>query len=266
MLIEEVEQCFVANLIVFADILVGEITTKVRLVTNCGMFLREPIIPSTHETVHLVIKPFDQVLLLHLLLPRGNVVLALILAGQHRNRHSSAFRVVWIHHGRMSRRTNLEGSTGLSRERHDLAAPAESENAPLLNRLVLGHLLEQLQGLGDALDGLRWRPRSLEKLAQLFALLLRVWRVPRDVGRFALEPVGHEDFVFLAEDIGALEGLREEPEDVVDEEDGFLGLRLARHVRLHAVDFGPGAFGRRRIVRSNRWDGTARGAMAVHAS
>jgi hypothetical protein len=43
-------------------------------------------------------------------------------------------------------------------------------------------------------------------------------REPGDVGGLALEEVGHEDAVFLlvggGEDVGALEGLGEETEDV----------------------------------------------------
>ena len=71
---------------------------------------------------------------------------------------------------------------------------------------------------------LRRRGLGLEELAQLLALLLVVRRVPADVGRRALEKVGYEDavrvlLVAVGEDVGALDGLREEAEDVVDYED-----------------------------------------------
>ena len=58
--------------------------------------------------------------------------------------------------------------------------------------------------------------------------------------RFAEEEVGHEDAVGVfgfgvGEDVGALDGLRGEAEDVVDDEDGGGGVRGARGVASHAA-------------------------------
>lgn len=57
----------------------------------------------------------------------------------------------------------------------------------------------------------------------------------------ALEEVGDEDtvgslFVAVCENIGALEGLWEEAEDVVDEQDGVFGILGACGVRLQAFN------------------------------
>lgn len=56
-------------------------------------------------------------------------------------------------------------------------------------------------------------------------------RAPCDISGLAGEEVGHEDLVLfwvgIGEDISALNCLREEPEDVVDDEDGFRGCSRA---------------------------------------
>lgn len=94
---------------------------------------------------------------------------------------------------------------------------------------------QRLQDLGDALQRLRRGGGPGKELAQLLALLGRVRRVPRDVGGSAVEEVRHEDavrplVVAGGEDVGALQRLREEAEDVVDDEDGVGGFLVARRV------------------------------------
>lgn len=63
----------------------------------------------------------------------------------------------------------------------------------------------------------------------------------------AEEEVGHEDLVLVAgvgvgEDVGALERLGREAEDVVDDQDGGGGVGGARGVALHAVEVDVFAF------------------------
>jgi hypothetical protein len=81
----------------------------------------------------------------------------------------------------------------------------------------------------------------VEEFAQLLLVLVGLRWIPRDVGGLAFEEIGHEDlvgvvFVRVGEDVGALEGLVEEAEDVIDDEDtllcvfgtrGVCGRRLA---------------------------------------
>lgn len=64
--------------------------------------------------------------------------------------------------------------------------------------------------------------KSSHVLAQLLALLLRVRWVPRNVGGLAVKEVRHENLVVVflvtvGEDVGALQRLREEAEDIVDD-------------------------------------------------
>jgi hypothetical protein len=122
-----------------------------------------------------------------------------------------------------------------------LATPAKANNRPLFNAAGLAQLLYDF---GDAWQCLGRRGLRLEELAQLRAFLFVVtWWVPRDVCGFAFEEVGHEDlvgvvFVRVGEDIGALEGLIEEAEDVVDDEDALFGRFGARGVWEGKLDVG----------------------------
>jgi len=98
-----------------------------------------------------------------------------------------------------------------------LSAPAEADDSPLLNPVLLGKFIDNLR---DARQSLWRRSLRLEELAHLLLLLLGVRGHPGDVGWLAVEEVGHEDLVLLAvgvsQDISTLECLVEESEDVVD--------------------------------------------------
>ena len=72
---------------------------------------------------------------------------------------------------------------------------------------------------------------------------------------------GHEDLVLLfliamCQDIGALEGLWEEAEDVVNDEDRRFGIARASHVCLHTIDGHVFALGLVTLGH-DRWYGTA---------
>lgn len=59
--------------------------------------------------------------------------------------------------------------------------------------------------------------------------------VPRDIGRLALEEVWHKDLVLVVlvrgrQDVCALDRLREVAEDIIDEEDSFVGIGRARNI------------------------------------
>lgn len=65
--------------------------------------------------------------------------------------------------------------------------------------------------------------------------------LPGDIGRLPFEEVGHEHLVgmFLVrcgQDISALERLGEETKDVVDDEDGSLGIGWARDIWIFLGD------------------------------
>lgn len=119
-----------------------------------------------------------------------------------------------------------------------LSTPAEAEDAPALNTADL--TVDVVDNLGNTRDGLSRRCRTSKELAKLLSLLLVVRRVPRDVGRLALEKVGDEDLVTAllvrgGQDISTLEGLGEETENVVDDQDGMLGVCGAGAVWMAGV-------------------------------
>ncbi len=108
----------------------------------------------------------------------------------------------------------------------DLPAPAIPDDTPFLDAWVAG--LELVHDALDLFDRLGWRGGGLEELAQFLALLVRVRWVPGDVGGLALEEVRHENAILVLlvgvrENVGALESLREEAEDVVDDQDALTG-------------------------------------------
>jgi hypothetical protein len=104
------------------------------------------------------------------LLPLLHCLLVLILARQHSNRNANTSSVVGVDHGGVAGSGSLEDSILLRRQVHDLASPAEANNAPGLNALVLR--LDLIDDLGDAADGLGWCAGGLEELAETLALLL----------------------------------------------------------------------------------------------
>lgn len=86
-------------------------------------------------------------------------------------------------------------------------------------------LLDLLDDLGDFLGGFRWCCRPLKECSKLLALLLGVGRVPRVVGRLAVEEVRHKDLVLVLlvrvrQDVGPLQCVVMEAKYIVDDEDG----------------------------------------------
>lgn len=123
----------------------------------------------------------------------------------------------------------------MRRWRTDLAAPAVSYNAPVADIWVAR--FELLDDGLELLDGFGWCGSGLEKLSQSLAFVLGVRRVPGNVCRVALKPVGHEDLVLLVlirggEDIGTLESLGEEAKDVIDDQNALFGRRGASGICL----------------------------------
>lgn len=77
----------------------------------------------------LVVVPLDKVLGLDTLLPLLNGLLVLVLAGQHGDGNADASSIVRVNHGRVACSSSLEYSVLLRRQVHDLATPAEADNA-----------------------------------------------------------------------------------------------------------------------------------------
>lgn len=147
----------------------------------------------------------------------GDIRRVLVLARQQRHRHIDALRVLGVQHRRVALHRRLEGPVlAAAREHRDLAAPAVAEDGPVEG------LAGEGVGVGDDARDLGQRAGrrglGLEEVAELGLVVVGLGREPADVGGLALEEVGHEDAVFLRvggrEDVGALEGLGEEAEDV----------------------------------------------------
>lgn len=166
----------------------------------------------------------DLVLHLQPLLILLDIFLTLILTWQHEHRDSDVRRVIRIHHSRVTRRSCLEHSPLRASQVNDLPTPAVANNTPLLDSRVL--VLNLFHDLRHTFYGLGRRGLRPEELAELLALLFCVWWVPTDIGRLALEKVGHEDpvlvrLVGVRKDVGALQCLGPEAENIVDDEDGL---------------------------------------------
>lgn len=119
----------------------------------------------------------------------------------------------------------------------------EDSKAVNLGRSRLDSIGIQRQSISNALG------RVVVKKGSQVALLGIVGRrVPVNLGRVALEPVGHVDAVLVlvvavGEQVGALDGLVKVAKDVVDDNDGMLGVLRARDVRLVVANGLVGALG-----------------------
>mgnify|MGYP001173995888 FL=1 len=170
MLVEEVQQNAVSIHVVLLDILVLEVGTTIIISIVSFHQSSTQNLPSSHEAMDLVVVPLDKVLGFDTLLPLLHCLLVLILARQHSNRNANTSSVVGVDHGGVAGSGSLEDSILLRRQVHDLASPAEANDAPGLNALVLR--LDLIDDLGDAADGLGWCAGGLEELAETLALLL----------------------------------------------------------------------------------------------
>lgn len=200
---------------------------QVRLLVRRHHILILKIATCRHESMQLIREPHNGVLGLDMLLPRFDVFLLFALRRKHEKRDRDAGRVIGVHHGRVTRRGGLETRSLCADQIGDLAAPAVADDAPCFDRGMF--YLELVDDLGDASDGLGWSGLGAEEGTEFFTLFLCVGRIPGDVGGGAFEEIGHEDlvlvvFVAMGEDVGALDGLRPEAEDVVDDQDALFSV------------------------------------------
>ena len=102
-----------------------------------------------------------------------------------------------------------------------LAAPAHPQPTPCAD-IAARLVLNLLHDFWNLLRCLRWCSWTLEESSKLLAFLLGVRRIPRMVGWLAEEEIRDEDlvlvlFVGVCEDVGTLECLFAEAEDVIDD-------------------------------------------------
>lgn len=200
MLVEELQDSLVATLILLLDLGILQVRTG-----------SHPAVDLGREGLHVVGD-------LQVGLERLNILRGLILGREHHEGHVDALGVVGVDHGGVSLSGGLEELVvGTSGQSSNLATPAEAQNGPL--ETATGGLFVGLgDDVGDLGEGLGRSRLGREELSQLLLVLIGGGRVPGDVGRLALEEVGHEDAVLLlvggGQDVGALDGLVEEAEDV----------------------------------------------------
>lgn len=205
----------------------------------------------SHETMDLIMVPFYLLGYFEVCLILLHLSFVLLARWDHEHRDGDVPRIIRVYHGRVACRCGLEKTARGGHQVDNLqmvsptrslarcllwsnvtylAAPAVANNTPVLDTRVGG--LQFIHDLLDTVDSLRWSRGCLEELAQFLPLFLRVWRIPRDVGRLAFEEIRHEDpevvvIVRMCEYVGALDGLGKEAKDVVYDQNSLLSGRGA---------------------------------------
>jgi len=199
-LVEKVKHGFVATLVLLAHLSILQVRA------------------SSHPAVDLGGEGLDVVRRLEVGLERLDVLGNLVLGGQDSHGDVHGLGVVGVDHGGVALHSRLEEPVVLAgRQSSDLTAPAVAQDGPV--KAAAGRELVGLgHDVGDLGEGIRGGSLGLEEVAELLLMFIRLRREPGDIGRLALEEVGHEDTVFLlvgiGQDVGSLDGLREETEDV----------------------------------------------------
>ena len=113
--------------------------------------------------MNLVTERLDMMLNLQISLESLHSFRILILRGKHADGDGDIFRIIGIHHGRMTFRRHFERSPFARRERHDLPSPAISHDPPILDVRIL--FVQFLYDLRDSLHRLLGRGGTLEERA-----------------------------------------------------------------------------------------------------
>lgn len=201
MAVEEVQHCLVPTLILLDNLGIFQIGTS-----------GHPAVNLRRESLHVV--GHGQIRLEGL-----HVIGRFVLGRQAGERHVDGLGIVGIDHCGMALCSRLEDLViGTGGEGSDLSAPAEAQDGPGLEGSAGGGLVGFLDDIGDLGEGLGRCGLGLEEVAQLLLVFVGGGRVPGDVGGAAFEEIGDVDAVFLVvgggEDVGALDGLVKEAEDV----------------------------------------------------
>lgn len=199
-LVEEVENGLVAPLVLLAHFVILQVRT------------------SGHPAVDLGREGLDMVGSLEVSFEGFDILRGLVLGGQQGHGDVDGLGVVGVDHGGVALDGGLEGLVFLAGgEGSDLSTPAMAEDGPL-EAAIGGQLVGLTHDIGDAGESVGGAGLGLEEVAELLLVVVGLRGEPRDVGGLALEEVGHKDAVFLlvggGQDVGALDGLIEEAEDV----------------------------------------------------
>lgn len=195
----------------------------------------------------LIIEPLNMFWHSQFLLEVLHRIRILILRCKHAQRNFDALSIIRIHHSRVHLSSSREASARLGSQGNNLSqqsahhppthtpqkkaiylpTPTHPQTRPLLNSTTfLFNLLHQLRHL---LRSLLRICRAPKERSNPLLLLLRIRRVILVAQGLAEEEIRHEDLVLVGgigvgEDIGALESLVAETEDVIDDKDGGGGV------------------------------------------
>lgn len=147
-----------------------------------------------------------------------DIALGLVLRSEHGEGHLNGLGVVGVDHSGVALSGALEDLViARNGQRRDLTTPAEPKNRPV-ECAIGGELVGLRHDLRKPGEVEGWGGLVLEEVAEELLVLVSGRRVPRNIGRLALEEIGHEHTVLLlvrgGQDVGTLDGLVEEAEDV----------------------------------------------------
>ena len=200
MLVEEVKDGLVATLVLLAHLGVLQVRT------------------SSHPAVDLGGEGLDVVRSLEVGLECFDVIRGLVLGGQESHGDVHGLGVVGVDHGGVALDSRLEELVVLAgRQSGNLTTPAVAQDGPV-EAAAGGELVGLGHNIGDLGEGVGGGGLGLEEIAELLLVVVGLRREPGDIGGLALEEVGDEDTVLLlvgvGQDVGSLDGLGEETEDV----------------------------------------------------
>ena len=207
-IMEEVQDPLIALLVCLLNLRIGQITS------------------GSHEAVDLIRECLNMLGDLQCLLVLLDFVRGLITRRNNSEGDLDVLAIVGVDHGWMYHRSSAEDIRRSCSHNDDFTTPAVTKEGPFLDGWVFG--LSVLDQLGNTFDFVRGGALGLEEVAQFFFLIVVAGWIPGDVSGFVAEPIGYEDlvlvfFIRVGEDVRALDGLRPETEDVVDDQDA--GIR-----------------------------------------
>lgn len=227
-LVEEISQALVNILEVLC----------VTLVLQIGPSGSPTVVALAVELVNAVL---SKVLLLDLLLELVHVLLRLVPRREVGNRDSQFLGILRIHHGRMNLSDTGELGPLTTGQDGQLTTPAETHQSQLGGTILLQRLGNSFN-VGLASGEVTSR---LEEVLELLLLGIGLGRVVIMGERLAAEEIGHDDASFgsVGEKVSTLLGGGPETEDVVDYDDGLLGIFRTDGVGVETADLLDGALG-----------------------
>ena len=201
MLVEEFQSSLVSPLVLLANFSILEVRT------GC-----HPTVDLSGESLNVVGNRQVGAEIL-------DILGVLILGSEHGHGDGDRLRIIRGEHSGVALHGGFEDLVVLARgQGGDLSTPAVAQDRPGLELAVGGKLVGFRYNAWDLRKSAWGSGLGLEEVAELLLVVIVLGREPGDVGGLAFEKVGHEDPVLLligsGKDVGTLDGLVEETEDV----------------------------------------------------